>query len=63
MLEQNRKTLKSIDERLTKIEGYFSQLLDLLGNHLSAKTMEEELTELKKELACLTEERTIFNNK
>lgn len=63
MLEQNRKTLQSIDERLTKIEGYFSQLLELLGNHLSAKTMEEELIELRKELECLTEERTIFNKK
>lgn len=63
MTETTRLTLQDISDRLTRIENLFSQLVDLLGNHLSVRSIEEEVKELKTEVACLTDERTIFNKK
>ena len=56
-------TLDRIDQRLDNIEKALMSLLDVFENITSSKSLTEEITELKKEVAKLSEERSIFNKK
>lgn len=60
MIERNKLTLENIDKRLNVIEEYLVKLVTLFEKQTSGKALNEELTKLKKEVACLADERTIF---
>lgn len=60
MIERNRISLESIDKRLTVIENHLVKLVTVFEKQTSGKALSEEINELKKEVACLADERTIF---
>lgn len=63
MLEKTKTTLESIDKRLSVIEDYFVRLTIALEKQTSGKALNEEIVQLRKDVACLAEERTIFKQK
>ncbi len=63
MIERNRLNLESIDKRLSVIEEYLVKVVHLFEKQTSGKALNEELNQLKKEVACLADERTIFKKK
>lgn len=60
MIEKSRLTLETIDKRLSNIEKVLYTIVNALEKQTSGKALNEELKELKKEVACLADERTIF---
>jgi len=63
MVEQTRATLNMIAKRIENIETSLIKLLDIFENLTSAKALTEEISEIKKEVLKLSEERNIFNKK
>jgi len=60
MLEKTRISFEAIEQRLSTIEDYLIKLVTALETQTSVKSLSEEISQLKKEVACLTDERTIF---
>lgn len=63
MIEKSRLTLETIDKRLSNIEKVLYAIVNALEKQTSGKALNEEIVQLRKDVACLAEERTIFKQK
>ena len=63
MIEDTRITLNEIAKRIENIENSLIKLLDVFETLTSAKALTEEITEIKRDVLKLAEERNIFNKK
>lgn len=63
MKEETRLTIEQIDKRLGNIEMVLLKLVEALETITSGKALNEEISDLKKEVKCLKEEYIIFNQK
>lgn len=63
MIEKSRLTLEEIAKHLETIEMFLTRLVESLEISTSGKALNEEIVQLRKDVACLAEERTIFKQK
>lgn len=63
MIEHTRATIDTINKRLENIETCLMKLIDVFENVTEVKALSEEIKEIKKDVAKLSEERNIFNKK
>ena len=63
MIEDTRITLNEIAKRIENIENSLIKLLDVFETLTSAKALTEEITEIKRHVLKLAEQRNIFNKK
>lgn len=60
MTNGTKITLESIDKRLGNIENFLVRLVEAMEKETTGKALTEQIAEVKKDLACLQDERTIF---
>lgn len=60
MTDRTKISLESIDKRLSNIEMFLIRLVQAMETETTGKALTEQIAEVKKDLACLEDERTIF---
>lgn len=60
MTDRTKISLESIDKRLSTIETFLMRLVQAMETETTGKALTEQIAEVKKDLACLEDERTIF---